>query len=229
MATTTDKMIALLDMTTVWPRDEIIAEHYLTCVEHPNLRWHSKNPWSRSVHYFGEAVVLTSGSEGYDLSTPECECPFENLRVRMEVDVSFVNASMPRPKSEPMEWEIAARIDHVIERRSLPLMIATIMVLEWSKKAFYCTVDADFSYAACLHAPDGSSIPNNESTIDHKPVEYGMRVWDYDLRVAIVDSVNHVDQAGTIWYNTKSEDGKRRGTFDAKRMWFRHPSNGKLA
>lgn len=68
-----------------------------------------------------------------------------------------------------------------------------------------------------------------DTTIDHKPVTPGLRVWDYDLRPAIVGEVDHIAQDGTAWYTTTSLDGSRRGMFDAKRMWYRHPSDGRLA
>lgn len=67
-----------------------------------------------------------------------------------------------------------------------------------------------------------------EATIDGHPLTLGDKVWDYDLRPAYVIEVHHVAQDGTVWYKTsRTVDGSGAGNlFDAKRMWFRHPSTG---
>lgn len=71
-------------------------------------------------------------------------------------------------------------------------------------------------------------VDENERTIDGRQVKIGMRVWDYDLRVAIVGPIAYYE-VGNPWYSTTREDGSRGKDFDAKRMWYRDPSTGELA
>lgn len=40
----------------------------LTCINHTDLRWSTKNPWDRSIFFT-------------DWSANECDCPFSDLRV----------------------------------------------------------------------------------------------------------------------------------------------------
>lgn len=61
------------------------------------------------------------------------------------------------------------------------------------------------------------------STIDGQPVLPNLWVWDYDLNLCQVTAVDHVDQAGQVWFRTTT------GMFDNKRMWVRHPSTGQVA
>lgn len=74
---------------------------------------------------------------------------------------------------------------------------------------------------------EGSPM-SDERTIDNHALKLGDRVWDYDLRVAVVGPVHHYE-VGTPWYTTTREDGSRGKDFDAKRMWWRHPTDGRLA
>jgi hypothetical protein len=73
--------------------------------------------------------------------------------------------------------------------------------------------------------------PANDTTIDGVPVTLGMRVWDYDLRPVTVVEVEHLDpHSGAWWYRCQRTAGQGPGhQFDAKRMWFRHPSTGVTA
>ena len=56
------------------------------------------------------------------------------------------------------------------------------------------------------------------ATIDGFIVDPGLAVWDYDLKPCTVESMHHVDQAGTPWFKTTT------GMFDSKRMWVNHPT-----
>lgn len=63
----------------------------LTCVNHQNLRWMTKNPYQRNIHYLGAKSILdyVSGKtdkieftdEDKEFMWAECECPFSDLRV----------------------------------------------------------------------------------------------------------------------------------------------------
>jgi hypothetical protein len=48
----------------------------LACKNHPNLRWITKNPWVRSLHYIG-----TESADEDLWSVPECACPMDDLLV----------------------------------------------------------------------------------------------------------------------------------------------------
>lgn len=68
----------------------------------------------------------------------------------------------------------------------------------------------------------------SETTIDGYPVTQGMRVWDYDLRPAIVGEPNkYGNPSEPTWYEMTKLDGSRSSSMDAKRMWYRHPSTRK--
>jgi len=70
----------------------------------------------------------------------------------------------------------------------------------------------------------------SDTTIDGYPFETGMRVWDYDLNVAIVgEPQKNSHPAEPTWYEMTKLDGSRSSSMDAKRMWHRHPSTGQLA
>lgn len=47
---------------------------YLTCVNHQDARYLTKNPWQRSIH-------IIEPPAGH---FPECPCPFSDLRVILE-------------------------------------------------------------------------------------------------------------------------------------------------
>jgi hypothetical protein len=47
----------------------------LTCKNHPKLRWSTKNPYCRNLHYLG-----AEGDVGF-VSEDECPCPFDDLVV----------------------------------------------------------------------------------------------------------------------------------------------------
>lgn len=83
-------------------------------------------------------------------------------------------------------------------------------------------------YAGVCSRPAAHVSPANDRTIDGHRIEFGMKVWDYDLRPAYVIEVHHIAQDGTTWYRTtRSADGSGAGNiFDALRMWVRHPSTG---
>lgn len=69
-----------------------------------------------------------------------------------------------------------------------------------------------------------------DTTIDGFPVQEGMRVWDYDIRRAIVgkpEPSGHPDEP--TWYSMTDIDGRRSSSMDAKRMWKRHPATGEEA
>jgi hypothetical protein len=70
--------------------------------------------------------------------------------------------------------------------------------------------------------------PAHDTTIDGVPVSSGMRVWDYNLDATTVVGVDHLDpHSGAWWYRTSRTPGVGAGDiFDAKRMWFRHPTTG---
>jgi hypothetical protein len=47
----------------------------LTCKNHPDLRWSTKNPWLRNLFYLG-----TYEDTGFP-SVPECDCTMDDLLV----------------------------------------------------------------------------------------------------------------------------------------------------
>lgn len=83
-------------------------------------------------------------------------------------------------------------------------------------------------YAGICSRPVAHVSPANDRTIDGYPIEFGMKVWDYDLRPVYVIAVHHIAQDGTVWYGcTRQADGSGPWhVFDAQRMWVRYPSAG---
>jgi hypothetical protein len=71
----------------------------------------------------------------------------------------------------------------------------------------------------------------NDTTIDGVEVVAGLRVWDYDLRRAIVGEPHKWgNPSEPTWYDmTSAATGLRSSSMDAKRMWFRHPTTGEKA
>jgi hypothetical protein len=53
----------------------------LTCINHQFLRWSTKNPYQRGIHYLGpvEGTEVTPTTAGYRYQ--ECGCSFHDLRV----------------------------------------------------------------------------------------------------------------------------------------------------
>lgn len=70
----------------------------------------------------------------------------------------------------------------------------------------------------------------SDTTIDGYPVVPGMRVWDYDLRRAVVgEPQKYGNPSEPTWYDMTKPDGSRSSTMDAKRMWRFHPTTGEPA
>jgi hypothetical protein len=69
-----------------------------------------------------------------------------------------------------------------------------------------------------------------DRTIDGHEVVPGLRVWDYDLRRAVVVGPQPYRNPNEAqWYDMARPDGSRATMMDAKRMWVRHPSTGEPA
>lgn len=64
-----------------WPSyGEIGPLFELTCKNHPTLRWSTKHPVHRSLHYLGvKDFEFTDEDRKYAFS--ECECPYSALQV----------------------------------------------------------------------------------------------------------------------------------------------------
>lgn len=62
---------------------------YLTCKNHPDLRWLTKNPYQRTIHYLGlaDGVVLTEENAKY--AWQECDCTFHDLMVIVKEEEFF--------------------------------------------------------------------------------------------------------------------------------------------
>jgi hypothetical protein len=60
------------------------ASVYLTCTNHQNLRWITKNPYQRSIHYVGLAESVEITKENGKYMWQECDCLFANLVVIVE-------------------------------------------------------------------------------------------------------------------------------------------------
>jgi hypothetical protein len=71
-------------------------------------------------------------------------------------------------------------------------------------------------------------MTSTETTIDNHPVTEGMRVWDYDLRPAVVGQpIRNGHPNEPTWYEmTSATTGLRSSSMDAKRMWAKHPTTG---
>jgi len=72
-------------------------------------------------------------------------------------------------------------------------------------------------------------------TIDGVEIVDGLRVWDYNLDIAVVDVVgtkayhaNHPEYWDG-WFEMKDPDGNRSSTMNGERMWVRHPTTGEKA
>lgn len=59
-----------------WVRNNM-ALQYLTCKNHTDLRWLTKHPGLRTLHYVGRRDDATGHSE----FVPECPCPLKDLQV----------------------------------------------------------------------------------------------------------------------------------------------------
>lgn len=53
--------------------DDYSYHRSLTCVQHPQMRWFTKNPWARSMFYLPTAEAPI-----------ECSCHFSEMRVIVE-------------------------------------------------------------------------------------------------------------------------------------------------
>lgn len=77
-------------------------------------------------------------------------------------------------------------------------------------------------------------LRTGDTTIDGYPVEIGMRVWDYDLRRAVVVGPEDFGNPNEpTWYKMTSGEPEREGkpssSMDAKRMWKFHPTTKERA
>lgn len=71
------------------------------------------------------------------------------------------------------------------------------------------------------------SIPMDR-TIDGVEIVIGLRVWDYDLRPAIVAGPQKYRNPNEAqWYEMTNLEGGRSKMMDGGRMWYRHPTTGK--
>lgn len=56
----------------------------LTCKNHPDLRWLTKNPYQRGLHYLGLADDIEITKENAKYMWQECDCAFIDLVVIVE-------------------------------------------------------------------------------------------------------------------------------------------------
>jgi hypothetical protein len=56
----------------------------MRCKNHPDLRWSTKNPYQRSLHYLGLARHVEITEENASFGWRECDCKFEDLEVIVE-------------------------------------------------------------------------------------------------------------------------------------------------
>lgn len=56
----------------------------LTCINHPFLRWSTKNPYQRNIHYLGLAKDVEVTEENAKYMWQECDCTFHDLLVIVE-------------------------------------------------------------------------------------------------------------------------------------------------
>jgi hypothetical protein len=74
-------------------------------------------------------------------------------------------------------------------------------------------------------------------TIDGVTIVDGLRVWDYNLDIAVVDvkGTREADpsykyhQHWDGWFEMKDPEGHRSSTMNGERMWVRHPTTGERA
>lgn len=55
----------------------------LTCVNHPDYRWLTKNPWDRTLFFSG----IVNPLDGRTVWGRECPCAFSDLRVMVAVSL----------------------------------------------------------------------------------------------------------------------------------------------
>ena len=77
------------------------------------------------------------------------------------------------------------------------------------------------------------------TTIDHYPIEDGLKVWDYDLEPGTIDLTseppheerNQNDGSTELWFRVKPlfPNGRGYKLMSAKRVWVNHPMSGKKA
>lgn len=67
------EMLPVADAPVDWEDYSTMKE--MTCKNHPFARYLTKNPWSRGLHFIQGPHGLMS------MIDPECDCPFEDLRV----------------------------------------------------------------------------------------------------------------------------------------------------
>jgi hypothetical protein len=69
------------------------------------------------------------------------------------------------------------------------------------------------------------------TTIDGQTITHGLRVWDYNLDLAVVDVLaSEVDRRyWDGWFDMKDLEGHRSSTMNGERMWVRHPTTGEKA
>lgn len=74
-------------------------------------------------------------------------------------------------------------------------------------------------------------------TLDGVEVVDGLRVWDYDLRRAVVDAKGTQDahsesQYHQYWdgfFEMRTPEGERSSSMTGDRMWTKHPTTGEPA
>lgn len=67
-------------------------------------------------------------------------------------------------------------------------------------------------------------------TLDGVEVKPGLRVWDYNLRRAVVVGLQpYQNPAEGDWYDMATVDGERSSMMNPSRMWVRHPATGERA
>ena len=73
-------------------------------------------------------------------------------------------------------------------------------------------------------------------TIDGEDIVEGLRVWDYNLDVAIVvikgtdaEETHEYHKYWDGWFDMKDPDGNRSSTMNGERMWVRPPTTGEKA
>lgn len=60
------------------------ADATLTCKNHTFLRWSTKNPYQRGLHYLGLAAEVEITKENAHYMWKECTCGFADLQVIVE-------------------------------------------------------------------------------------------------------------------------------------------------
>ena len=65
-----------------WPAWQDIGPLFtMTCINHQFLRWSSKHPVHRSLHYLGLADGVEITKENVKYAFQECDCSYDDLRV----------------------------------------------------------------------------------------------------------------------------------------------------